>query len=322
MAWHRVALAVLTTTASVTKLLWPLRRRPVQLTWESSPADFLVARDEDVVNVFEGLESNQRTRRVSETVMVKRCDYREYCNLEFAWKMLNGCELRVPKPFRHFEYSDGAGFTTGYLIMEYLSGQPWEHLNDPCYDDAVIRAIRHLHRIDVQTIARGLNPGSIDNKPADGFPWGENGSEIVFTSMEQVTQSVNKRLQTYARGQKAPASQYMIDFTKKSLVLCHLDLAPRNILILDDGSVALIDWETLAFYPIEFELACISKLQYDNPTRQQKVLLDGLVSHSAAATDGGKDDMEALKETMKRLRIVDRQSIRYHYGEESIDDEY
>jgi thiamine kinase-like enzyme len=37
------------------------------------------------------------------------------------------------------------------------------------------------------------------------------------------------------------------------LVLCHLDLASRNVVWLDDGSLGLLDWESAGFYPQFFE---------------------------------------------------------------------
>jgi thiamine kinase-like enzyme len=36
--------------------------------------------------------------------------------------------------------------------------------------------------------------------------------------------------------------------------LCHRDLAPRNIVWQDDGSVYLLDWLTGGFYPVSFEI--------------------------------------------------------------------
>ena len=38
------------------------------------------------------------------------------------------------------------------------------------------------------------------------------------------------------------------------LTLCHLDIAPRDIIWLDDDSMCLLDWECAGFYPRLFEV--------------------------------------------------------------------
>ena len=37
------------------------------------------------------------------------------------------------------------------------------------------------------------------------------------------------------------------------LVFCHLDIAPRNLLRQEDGSLCLIDWASAGYYPRLFE---------------------------------------------------------------------
>jgi hypothetical protein len=44
------------------------------------------------------------------------------------------------------------------------------------------------------------------------------------------------------------------DFSSAKLVMCHTDLAPRNILWLGDGLLALLDWGSAGFYPQVFEV--------------------------------------------------------------------
>jgi thiamine kinase-like enzyme len=42
---------------------------------------------------------------------------------------------------------------------------------------------------------------------------------------------------------------------RSELVLCHLDIAPRNILWREDGSICFLDWASAGFYPRSFEFA-------------------------------------------------------------------
>jgi len=48
-------------------------------------------------------------------------------------------------------------------------------------------------------------------------------------------------------------------FSESVLVLCHLDIAPRNFLLLEDSSVCLLDWASAGFYPRVFE-ECVLRI--------------------------------------------------------------
>lgn len=44
-----------------------------------------------------------------------------------------------------------------------------------------------------------------------------------------------------------------LSLTAYPLVFCHLDIAPQNILVLEDRPLCLIDWNSAGFYPRLFE---------------------------------------------------------------------
>lgn len=46
----------------------------------------------------------------------------------------------------------------------------------------------------------------------------------------------------------AEQGQVQFDHTGP-FVLCHLDIAPRNIIWCDDGCICLLDWASAGFYP-------------------------------------------------------------------------
>lgn len=48
--------------------------------------------------------------------------------------------------------------------------------------------------------------------------------------------------------------------------MCHLDIAPRNLLYLADGSVCLLDWATAGFYPRFFEVCVLTYWAIFAPT--------------------------------------------------------
>lgn len=65
-----------------------------------------------------------------------------------------------------------------------------------------------------------------------------------------------------------------------SLVLCHLDLAPRNIIKLEDGSLCLLDWASAGFYPRFFE-ACLLRIMEHSHGDYEIALLDRITKLTA-----------------------------------------
>ena len=57
------------------------------------------------------------------------------------------------------------------------------------------------------------------------------------------------------------------------LVLCHLNVAPRNILWLEDGSICFVDWEAAGFFPRLFEV-CRQRILYGLDGDFNRLLLE------------------------------------------------
>lgn len=53
--------------------------------------------------------------------------------------------------------------------------------------------------------------------------------------------------------EKIPAMEDKLKLVSSQLVLCHLNLAPWNLLWAQDGSVTLVDWLSAGFYPRSLE---------------------------------------------------------------------
>lgn len=64
-----------------------------------------------------------------------------------------------------------------------------------------------------------------------------------------------------------------LDLSKSSAVLCHLDVAPRNILWQKDGGICLLDWEYAGFYPRVLEV-CAQRVVYGREGNFNKILLE------------------------------------------------
>lgn len=91
----------------------------------------------------------------------------------------------------------------------------------------------------------GTIPGTLSRGPSSGIIFAES-HEQIFDSAEHLEAFLHKRLLPH---HDKPS------FKDSTLILCHLDIAPRNIIWKDDGSICLLDWATAGFYPRSFEFA-------------------------------------------------------------------
>lgn len=61
-----------------------------------------------------------------------------------------------------------------------------------------------------------------------------------------------------------------IQITGYPLIFSNLDIAPRNIVVLEDGSLCLVDWNSAGFYPRLFERVALEiyiRKEYDWNTK-------------------------------------------------------
>lgn len=279
------------------------------ITWESSWSELKQASTDAIIQRFDEAEPvskhNMNVRRLSETAVLKRTSFgskREYGNQMLAWKGLNSERLRVPEPIRYIKHEHEYGILYGYLIMEYLHGTPVEEANNEGFVDTVAQAILEIHTRS-RGVAQYLPPGPPTGGLAEGFPWGQNGAENEFHTVQDLEECVNKRLINYARSRQLNASDWKLDLHQSDFGLCHLDLAPRNILILHDGNIGIVDWNTLAHYPVVFELAslwCFRDIAWSNHIPFFELLMSNL-----------ERSTHVSEEDSIKLEIVQSQSIQY-----------
>ena len=157
----------------------------------------------------------------------------EAYNQRGAYHLLDSSIVRVPRVYRFFIQGQN-----GYLVMEYIKGQTLTSLHDPHIMQRVADVLAHLATISYHT------PGPLISGIPRGLYWPEN-EEISFKSMADLERYFNSRL-----SKRGP----QLDLSNCSAVLCHLDVAPRNILRQEDGSICLLDWESAGFYPRVLEV--------------------------------------------------------------------
>lgn len=76
---------------------------------------------------------------------------------------------------------------------------------------------------------------------------------VEFGSVENLNAWVNRQIAVINK---------TIDFKPYPLLLCHLDMYRRSIILMEDGSLCLLDWGFAGFLPRVYEVAAI-EFHYD-----------------------------------------------------------
>lgn len=188
---------------------------------------------------------------------------------EFANQNTDPTIVHVPRVYRFFELDDPP-FKTGYLFMEYVQGPTLEEVDLDIRTDIIPRMaqiIAHLGQIQ-----GGQVPGPIGGGLAQGHLFGDDGADVIFTSVSGFNTYLNKRL---------AIAKKTIDLSGHPLVLCHLDLGRRNVILRDDDIISLVNWNDAGLYPRFFEVRVLSYLNpwygpFDAPLQEATTTLLGL----------------------------------------------
>lgn len=201
------------------------------IEWNTATEDEIIQHclrsnpDRDVISELDGGLS---VIRISEDAVVK-CGFGvsqfEAANQQRACEILDPTIVRVPRVYRFFVRE-----LDGYLIMEYINGQPISFMMEP---DAFLKPMAHVLKLFEQV--QRAKPGPLHESIAFGQLWLDY-DPIAPANILDIEEYYNKR---------------------QLKNLTHLDIAPRNILALEDGSLCLIDWNSAGFYPRLFERTAI-----------------------------------------------------------------
>ncbi|KAI9841869.1 MAG: hypothetical protein M1837_000339 [Sclerophora amabilis] len=207
---------------------------------EYSPKDKLIAfcKDAPVSSYLGGPPGGNQVYRISDRAVVKfgyGVTEKEADNQRRAYELVSRDIVRIPRVYRFF--TDEEDVDTGYLVMEYIEGTVIEPLENPAYIEKVARVLAHFATL------RGDIPGPLGGGPSRGLLWPEN-EDLSFESVEAMEEWFNSRLLPH---------ESKLSFASCELVLCHLDIAPRNLLWTKDGSLGLVDWASAGYYPRLFE---------------------------------------------------------------------
>ncbi len=199
--------------------------------------------------------SGRRVVKVSEQAVIKfgiGVTESEANNQRGAYLLLDPSIVRVPQVYRFFTNGQH-----GYIVMEYIKGQILTPLEDQRLIHRVARALAHLAELSCRI------PGPLSSGVPRGFLWPEN-EDLSFINILDVERYFNSRL---------AKSSPRLDFAQCNMVLCHLDVAPRNILWQEDGTICLLDWECAGFYPRILEV-CAQRIILGKDGEFNRILLE------------------------------------------------
>ncbi|TGJ70087.1 hypothetical protein EYR41_006079 [Orbilia oligospora] len=197
---------------------------------------------------------NPRIVKISNEAVIKFGQIRpeEAENLRIARAILDPTIIRVPEFYRFFIQR-----SESYLVMEYIEGRIPSESEYHVLAEQMNNVLRYFRSL----FSLNGRPGSLDGGISRGHFWKSDYPN--FQTAEQLENWINKRV---------PIS-FKISFQNCDLVFSHLDLAPRNIIKKDDGTLYLVDWEAAGYYPKCFELAAI-QMTNKYTTNFESILLE------------------------------------------------
>ncbi len=160
----------------------------------------------------------------------------------FAYDNLDHQIVYVPRVLRFFSVQKNKFSSVGYQVMEFVHGQSLEGIDWAKSQQLLLNISKSLRHINMFV---GSRAGPIGGGQAHGPLWSEYGSRSHFESKNDIQKWLNERL---------AVDQQSVDLSTHELRLCHLDVAPRNLLILPNDQICLLDWATAGFYPHIFEI--------------------------------------------------------------------
>ena len=184
----------------------------------------------------------------------------EAATQHYVWTHSNRRVLRVPQVYRFFtDKSRGPHLIRGYIVMEYINGTDLaSYMRRATIGELtptiklIAKAVAHLSQIPERI---SQVPGPVEGGMPRGYIWAEDGASTSFDSAAEMENWLNSRLALYPKlALEEPNWIAKLDLKSRKLVMCHTDLAPRNIILLDDGSICFIDWAFAGFYPYIFEI--------------------------------------------------------------------
>lgn len=242
--------------------------------------------------VISRIDEGNQVIRISDGVAVKYgygVTPGEVATQQYAYQHLDRRVVHVPQVYRFFQDRSDPSWPKGYLFMEYIPGKALEELGLNIDDIS-----EHLANIvsELATVGGGDIPGQVGGGMLQGYLWGDDGTREIFCSVDDMNRWLNKRLQLINKE---------IDLRPYPLVLCHLDLCRRNIKLMEDNSICLLDSGHAGFFPRFFEAAAVSCIN-DNAAYGNSV--HKAIMKEANLTEGEQECVKLLLRARASLRYI------------------
>jgi len=194
------------------------------------------------------LRQNELIYRISSEAIVKvenNPEMRESSNMNYVAQHING-KIRLPKVYRSFARAKDC-----YTVMQFVKGEtlnemPWLSRGLPQRRSIIKQVAEGITALRRMT---GNTPGPVGGGSPIGNLFGAFGARRSFSDARELEKWMDRKLALGGGG----------SLTGKfdALVMCHMDIALRNLMLDNDGQLWFLDWEWAGFYPAEFEIASL-----------------------------------------------------------------
>lgn len=193
-------------------------------------------------------------------------------NQQEAYKLVDPSIIVVP--WAHDFFVDDEGW--GYIISDFIAGKTIDPLPDS-HIQRLAGILRHLRSITADSA------GSLCGGPSIGLLWPDT-NDMTVSNVQEVEEWFNSRL--------FPGDG-KVHLDPGPLVLCHLDIAPRNFVWLDDGRICLLDWASAGFYPRSLEYASLFFQDYH--------FSEGLLNAVGFGSERDKEEQQKICQDRKSV---------------------
>jgi hypothetical protein len=206
-----------------------------QLHLTATDNELIILCHNESCKLLSGNPTSNRIVQISTVAIIKfgvGVTVEEFANQRTARQRLNPAIVQVPQAYRYMQRD-----SMGYIVMEFVRGKQLD------VDDVANYATRLNEILAHFSEHQGEIPGPFNGGRIRGLIWPDS-EDITFDNLQDLETWLNTKL-----GQDGER----IVLQHFGLVICHMDFVGRNILILQNGSLCVLDWAHAGYYPQFFE---------------------------------------------------------------------